>query len=109
LRPAILDRDGAPLYPAEFAQRLNKSGGPWGPGGCRGRTEVAGGRQPSRLLRTCVPHLGREQQTAASDQSNELTPFYVEHGGLPPLCHGLPHTQPASERRLGPWGKPELF
>jgi hypothetical protein len=28
--------------------------------------------------------LGRKQQTAASDQSNELTPFYVEHGDF--LC-----------------------
>ena len=29
LRPAILDRDGAALDPAEFAQPLHKSGGPW--------------------------------------------------------------------------------
>src|SRR5215471_4585432 len=36
-----------------------------------------------RLLRACTPCVGREQQAAASDQSDEVTPFYVEHGGLP--------------------------
>jgi hypothetical protein len=35
------------------------------------------------LLRARTPHLGREQQTAAPDQSNELTAWYVEHGELP--------------------------
>jgi hypothetical protein len=70
------------------------------------------------LLRACALRLSREQQTAASDQSNELPPFYVEHGGLPPLCLlaprparsvGLPHGQPTSEPSLGRWGRPELF
>ena len=32
LRPAILDRDGATLDPAEFAQSLHKSGEPWAVG-----------------------------------------------------------------------------
>ena len=37
LRPAILDRDGATLDPAEFAQPLHKSGGPL----ARGRSRAA--------------------------------------------------------------------
>src|SRR5262249_27012286 len=78
----------------------------------------ADARGLGRLLPPRALHLDREQQTAAADQSNELTPFYVEHGGLPPLCLlarrparsvGLPHAQPAPERRLSPWGRPELF
>jgi hypothetical protein len=40
-----------------------------------------------RLSRTRAPHFGREQQTAASDQSNELTPFYVEHGDFLPYAY----------------------
>src|SRR5262249_45575502 len=36
---------------------------------------------PSRAL-----HLDREQQTAATDQCDKLTPLAVEHRGLPPLC-----------------------
>jgi hypothetical protein len=38
-----------------------------------------------------APHLGREKQTAASDQSNELSPFYVEHGDFLPY---LPISEP---------------
>jgi hypothetical protein len=30
----------------------------------------------------------------ATDQCNELTPFHVEHGGLPPLCTISPPTDP---------------
>src|SRR5262249_28914330 len=52
-----------------------------------------------------------------TDQSNELAPLHVEHGGLPPRCLlaprpvrsvGLPHAQTASQRRLGPWGRPGI-
>jgi hypothetical protein len=52
LCPAILDRDSAALDPAEFVQPLHKSGGPRSPGRCGGCTQVADGRQLSRLLRT---------------------------------------------------------
>ena len=51
LRPAILDRDGAALDPAEFAQSLHKSGGPLAPGRRRGRAQEPDGRQLPRLLR----------------------------------------------------------
>ena len=51
LRPAILDRDGAALDPAEFAQPLHKSGDPWARGrGCR-PDQKPDGRQLCRLLR----------------------------------------------------------
>ena len=51
LRPAILDRDGATLDPAEFAQSLHKGGGPLAPGRRRGRAQEPDGRQLRRLLR----------------------------------------------------------
>src|SRR5262245_17378651 len=39
-----------------------------------------------RLLTSRALHLGREQQAAATEQCNELTPLAIEHRGLPPLC-----------------------
>src|SRR5262249_3559474 len=51
-----------------------------------------------RLLRASVPHLGREQQTAASDQSNELAPFDVEHGGT---ASPMPISAPSGPFGLG--------
>src|SRR5258708_14279831 len=50
LRPAILDRDGATLYPAEVAQPLHKSGGPLALGRRSIRTQEPNHRQ-RRLLR----------------------------------------------------------
>src|SRR5262249_19023215 len=49
LRPAPLDRDGAALDPAELAQPLHESGGPFGPGGGRSGAEKSDGRR-LRLL-----------------------------------------------------------
>jgi hypothetical protein len=40
-----IDRDGATLDPAELAQTLDKSGGPWTPGGSRSRPQEPDGRQ----------------------------------------------------------------
>jgi hypothetical protein len=51
LRPAILDRDRAPLDPAELAQPLHKGGGPLAPVRRRARSEEPDHRH-SRLLRT---------------------------------------------------------
>src|SRR5262245_55797254 len=56
LRPTILDRQGATLDPAEFAQSLNKGGGPLALGCRRGRAHVPDGRQPRRLLRARSAH-----------------------------------------------------
>jgi hypothetical protein len=44
LRPAILDRNGAALDPAEFAQTLHKSGGPLARARSRGRAQEPDGR-----------------------------------------------------------------
>src|SRR5262249_50269952 len=48
--------------------------------------EKADAPHPLRLLPSRALHLGRQQQTAATEQCNELTPLAVEHRGLPPLC-----------------------
>src|SRR5437899_11706153 len=51
LCPAILDRNGAALDPAEFAQPLHKSRGPMAPCRRRARAEKSDGRQLAGLLR----------------------------------------------------------
>src|SRR5262245_63003774 len=51
LRPAILDREVATVYPTEFAQPLHKSGSPRSPGRGRGRAQKADRRHLFRLLR----------------------------------------------------------
>jgi hypothetical protein len=57
-----------------------------------------------RLLPPCAPHLDREQQTAATDQSNELAPFHVGHGDSSPTAGSLPRTSVRF-----PWARPESF
>src|SRR5437764_12365219 len=78
----------------------------------------ADARDFRRLLRPRASHLGREQQAAAPDQGNELTPRRVEHGDfLPDALSALPtgpclvfsHSQPTAGRPASPWGRPELF
>ena len=76
LRPAILDRDGATLDPAEFAQPLHKSGGPWAPGRRRGRAQEPDGRQLRRLLRT---RRERPRCRRAAEQRDELAPLSLDH------------------------------
>src|SRR5215472_13442878 len=49
LRPAILDRDGATLDPAKFAQALHKSGNPLAMGSRRTCDKEPNGRQFGRL------------------------------------------------------------
>src|SRR5262249_40591978 len=48
-------------------------------------TQVSNPLHPCRLLPSRALHLGREQQSTASDQSNELTPLHVEHGDVSPM------------------------
>src|SRR6185312_527493 len=91
---------------------------------CNSKTAIIAGVaanrafQPFTLVSSLAPRAGLvtwrqtfvhcSQQTAASNQSNELTLLQVEHRGLPPPMpisaptglFGLPHAQPASERRL---------
>jgi hypothetical protein len=60
----------------------------------------------------------RPRNHGAAEQRDELAPFHADHGDFlpcrlasspPGLTLGLPHAQPASERRLGPWDRSELF
>src|SRR5262249_33241147 len=79
------------------------------------RSSCGGRDWHGRLLRPrCQPPRSRR----AADQRDELAPFHIEHGGLPPLCGisrrptravGFPAHQPAIERPASPWGGPELF
>src|SRR5262249_30890750 len=76
LRPAILDRNGPILDPAEFAQPLHKCGDPRALRRRRGRTQEPNGRQPSRLLRARRERPGGRR---ATDQRDEL----AAHHALP--------------------------
>ena len=72
LRPAILDRDGATLDPAELAQPLHKGGGPVAPVRSRARAQEADGRQLARLLRVRRERPSRR----AADERDELAPLH---------------------------------
>ena len=84
LRPAILDRDGATLDPAEFAQPLHKSGDPWARSRRRGRAQEPDGRQLRRLLRA---RRERPRRRRAAEQRDELAP--------PHRAHPRPGSQPS--------------
>src|SRR5439155_10509104 len=79
LRPAILDRDGAALDPAEFAQPLHKSRGPMAPCSRRARAEKSDGRQLAGLLRPPGerPKKGK-RDCRATKQRDERAPLHVE-------------------------------
>jgi hypothetical protein len=69
LIPAILDRDGAALDPAEFTHSLHKSSRPWAPQR-RVCPQEPDGRQLARLLSMC-----RERPCSrAADERDDLAP-----------------------------------
>ena len=74
LRPAILDRDGAALDPAEFAQPLHESGDPLALGRRRGRAQEPDGRQLRRLLRARGE---RPRRRRAAEKRDELAPLII--------------------------------
>ena len=84
LRPANLDRDGAALDPAEFAQPLHKSGDPLASRRkASARAQKPDGRQLRRLLRA-----RRERpRDRAAEQRDELAP--------PHRAHPRPGSQPS--------------
>src|SRR5262249_41084132 len=86
----IVEDDVLAFEVTEIAQLMTE-GVP--PGGV---IDDANARNFRRLLRARSLHLGRKQQAAATDQTNKLTPFHVEHGGLPPLCAISPPTDPCA-------------
>ena len=71
LRPAILDRDGATLDPAEFAQPLHKSGDPLAL-----REGVLPTKKPDRRhCRLLRPRRERPRRRRAAEQRDELAPL----------------------------------
>src|SRR5262249_52803931 len=113
LGPAVFDRHIPAFDEADFAQTLAERGHPWGVSALRFAVEKPDYRH-RRLLRA-----RRERPRGrAAEKSNELAPFHVEHGGLPPRCAisaadwpvlSLPQFQPAVVRPASPWGRPEMF
>src|SRR5262249_25713848 len=71
LCPAIFDRNVATFIPAEFAQPLHESGGPWFPGRCRGCTQKPDDRESARLLRARRERPGCRR---ATNERDELPP-----------------------------------
>ena len=88
LRPAILDRDGAALDPAEFAQPLHKGGGPLAPSRRRARAQEPDGRQLRRLLRP-----RRERPAAAAPPSSVMNSRRLMPNTVFPSAVGPPHVQ----------------
>src|SRR5262249_18222703 len=74
LRPAKLDRNGAPLNPAEFVQSLHKSGGPGTPSRRRGYAQEPDGWQLARLLR---PRRERPSGRAADERDELASPHSI--------------------------------
>src|SRR5262245_8612810 len=80
LRPTILDRHGATLDPAEFAQSLNKGGCPCTPGRRSARSKEPNDRHLRWLLRS---RRERPSGRRAADERDECAAFHVKHGALP--------------------------
>ena len=78
LCPVIFDRNVATFIPAEFAQPLHESGGPWFPGRWRGCTQKPDDRESARLLCPCRERPRRH----AAEQRDKLAPF---HCAIPPV------------------------
>ena len=76
LRPAILDRDGATLDPAEFAQPLHESGDPWAPG----RSVVVPKNPMVGSFAGCCARAASGHATAAPPAANEVPPPHAGHG-----------------------------
>src|SRR5262249_43533515 len=83
--PAELDRHVAALDVSPFAQAFTECLQVFDTHLRRTGSEKSDHRH-RRLLPSRALHLGREQQAAATEQCNELTPLAVEHRGLPPPC-----------------------
>src|SRR5262245_31767233 len=77
LRPTILDRQGATLDPAEFAQSLNKGGDPCTPGGRRSRSKEPNDRHLRWLLRA-------RRERPCSRSTKERDEFAAFHRPMPP-------------------------
>src|SRR5262249_1657033 len=73
LRPTPLERQGATLDPAEFAQSLNKGGSPCTPGRRRARSKEPNDRHLRWLLRA---RRHRPPGRGTAEERDELTPLH---------------------------------
>src|SRR5262249_43532671 len=93
---AIFDRHVFALGEANVFEALAKPAHP-----VRDRVRRCGVEEPDhrqrRLLRTRPPDLDRKQQTARTEQCNELTPVWVEHGDFLPYALLAPPTGPCAQ------------
>src|SRR6516225_4156693 len=72
LCPVIFDRNVATFIPAEFAQPLHESGGPWFPGRWRGCTQKPDDRESARLPCPCRERPRRR----AAEQRDEIAALH---------------------------------
>ena len=79
LRPAILDRDGAALDPAEFAQPLHQGGEPSAARCRRAGDQKPDGRQLARLLRAGGERPNRGRGSRAAEQRDESRAVSFDH------------------------------
>ena len=80
LAPAILDRDGATLDPAEFAQSLHKGGGPFGSGRTRALAQETNGRHRRLLRARRKRHRCRAGQSPAMNPRRLMLPRRLKPG-----------------------------
>ena len=78
-RPAILNRDGATLYPAKFTQSLRKGGDKLALGRTRALARKSDGLQLPRLLRA---RRERPRSGRAAEQRDERAATWGEAGGV---------------------------
>jgi hypothetical protein len=83
IAPAILDRDGAALDPAKFAQPPHESGSPWALSRRRSRAQEPDGRQLGRLLR---PRPNGPRRRRADEMSDKFTPPHTNMPAYSPFC-----------------------
>src|SRR5262245_25178880 len=100
-RPTVFDNDVLALDEACFLQALAE--------GChevRGVSERGVPQETNNRHRRLLPsralHLGREQQAAATEQCDELTPLHVRHGDFLPYALLAPPTGPCAQSSAPP-------
>src|SRR5262249_39503353 len=116
-RPVIFDRDVLTIHVTGLVQATAESRHLWSE-----RLRRLPIQEPDHRHRRMLParalHLGREQQAAATEQCDELTPLHVRHGAFLPYALSAPPTgpraqssapQPAAGRPSSPWARPEMF
>src|SRR5262245_36096845 len=93
--PAILNGHIPSFDESGLAQALaERSDKVCGAGGRRAPEKT--NHRHCRLLPPSAPYLDREQQAAATNQCDELTPLHVRHGDFLPYALSAPPTGPCA-------------